>query len=94
MVVGGIEYRLGQVGPCPGNQGAHEDPFGRLRGGAVTCAGTAEAARVADIFPVGGTVDGAVEIARIDEGLQQPQRVTEAFGPILRQAAFAQREDT
>jgi len=32
-------------------------------------------------------------MARIDEGFQQPQRVAEPRRPILRQAAFAQRQD-
>lgn len=45
------------------------------------------------IHPIGSPVDGAVEIVWIDESLEQPQGVAEAYPPILRQAPLAQRED-
>jgi len=46
---------------------------------AISLAGAAKAAGIADILPVGGTVDRAVEMARIDEGFQQQQRITETI---------------
>jgi len=70
MVVGGIEDRLGQASLDVGDQGAHEDPLGRLRRSTVARTGTAKAARVADIYPVGGTVDGCVATS----SSQSPER--------------------
>jgi hypothetical protein len=60
-------------------QGADEDALGRLRLDTVALAGAAKAAGIADILPVGGTLDRAVEMARIDEGFQQQQRITETI---------------
>ena len=93
MLVGGVKDGVAQPRAGVANQGADEDPLGRPCPGAVTFARTAISAGVADILPVGGSIDGTAEIARIDEGLQQPQRVAEARAPILCQAPFTQRED-
>lgn len=49
-----------------------------------------KAAGITDILPVGGPVDRAVEMARIDERFQQQQRITEAVQPITNQATLAQ----
>ena len=70
MVVGRVKDGLGQAGLGLGKQGAYKDPLGRLRPWHCNLAGTAKTARITHIHPIGGPVDGAVEIARIDEGLQ------------------------
>ncbi len=44
------------------------------------------------MVPGGGLVEGAAKTLRIDEGLQQQQRVAETLPPIPRQAAFAQSQ--
>jgi len=76
-----------------GMQGAQEEVLGRFRLVAVARSGAPKAAGVADLPPVGGTVERAVEMARIDEGFQQQQRIAEAFLPIPNQAPFAPGED-
>jgi hypothetical protein len=73
-----------------GVQGADKDALGGVGGGAIACPGAAKAAGVADIAPVGGAVDGAVEVPRIDERLQQQQRVAEALAPVRCQPPLAQ----
>ena len=93
MVVSGIEHGPGQVSLGLADQRADENPLGRLRPGAVALTGTAKATAIAHILPIGGTVDRAVEMAWVDEGLQQPQWVAEPLTPVLRQAALAQRQD-
>jgi len=86
----GFEYRTRQAGLGMGVQGADKDALGRARRNAVAASGAPIAAGVAHIAPVGGAVEGAVKALRIDEGLQQQQRVTEALRPIPHQAPFAQ----
>jgi len=71
-------------------QGAEKDALGGGRLGAVAGAGAPIAAGLAHITPVGGVVDRAVKTPRIDEGLQQQQRVTEMRLPVAHQAALAQ----
>ncbi len=66
---------------------------GRSSGrGAVAAAGAAEAARAADAGPVRGAVHRAVVARRVDERLQEQQRMAEARRPVRRQAALAQRQ--
>ena len=93
MAIARIEYGRAQAGLGAAHQRAHEHPFGLLCGGAVALAGAAKAAGIAHIGPVRCAVDGAVEVARIDKGLEQPQGVAKACVPIVRQSAFAQRQD-
>ena len=59
---------------------------------AVAAADAAEAARAADAGPVRGAVGGAAEARRIDEGLQQQQRMAEARRPVGGRAPRAQRQ--
>jgi hypothetical protein len=65
-----------------GMQGPDEDPLGLSVRAALAGAGTAEAAGITHILPIGGAVERAVEAAGIDEGLQQPQRIAEARLPV------------
>ncbi len=90
MTVLGIEYGTRQAGLGLGVQRADENALGGARLGAVARAGAAKAAGVAHIAPVGGAVDACLKAPRIDEGLQQQQRVTETLPPVPHQAAFAQ----
>lgn len=91
VVVGRIEYGSRQACLRLGVQGANENALGggRLAGRGVF-ADAAKAAGIADILPVGGPVDRAVEMAWIDERFQQQQRITEAVQPITNQATLAQ----
>ena len=93
VVVTGIEHGVGQAGLDPTNQRADKHPLGGLCGRAVALASATETARIAHRLPIGGTVEGAVEMAWINKGFQQPQRVTEALLPVLRQATLTQRQD-
>jgi len=90
MTVVGIEYGTRQAGLGLGVQRADKNALGGARIKAVARAGAPIAAGVTHIAPVGGAVDGAVKTPRIDEGLQQQQRVTETLRPVPHQAAFAQ----
>ena len=92
LAVDGVECGPGQARPRGGDQGAHEDQLRRGRGGAVAAAHATEAARASDAGPVRGAVHRAAEARRIDEGLQQHERVAEARRPVRRQPPFAQRQ--
>ena len=92
VAVGGVERGAGQARPRVGNEGSDEDQLGRGRDGAVAAAHAAEAARAPDAGPVRGAVHRAAEARRVDEGLQQQQRMAEARRPVRRQAAPAQRQ--
>jgi len=74
-------------------QGADKDPFDVRRRATVARTGAAKAAGIAQVLPVGGAIECAVEVTRIDKGLQQQQWVAEARLPVPCQAAFAQGED-
>ena len=78
VAVGGVERGAGQARPRVGNEGSDEDQLGRGRDGAVAAAHAAEAARAPDAGPVRGAVHRAAEACRVDEGLQQQQRMAEA----------------
>ena len=88
----GVERGPRQARPRVGNQGSHEHQLGSRRGGGVAAAHAAEAARAPDAGPVRGAVHRAAVARRIDERLQQQQRVAEARRPVRRQAPFAQRQ--
>ena len=92
VAVDGVERGPGQARPRVGNQGSDEDELGRSGGGAVAAAHAAEAARAADAGPVRGAVHRAAEARRVDERLQQQQRMAEARRPVRRQASRAQRQ--
>ena len=92
VAVDGVECGPGQARPRGGDQGADEDQLRRARGGAVAAAHATEAARAPDAGPVRGAVHRAAEARRIDEGLQQHERVAEARRPVRRQPPFAQRQ--
>ena len=92
VAVDGVECGPGQARPRGGDQGADEDQLRRGRGGAVAAAQATEAARAPDAGPVRGAVHRAAEARRIDEGLQQHERVAEARRPVRRQPPFAQRQ--
>ena len=93
VVVAGVEHGMRQAGLDLTNQRADEHPLRGLRGRTVALAGAAESARIAHVRPVGSAVEGALEMAWVDERLQQPQRMTEALLPVSRQATLAQRQD-
>ena len=78
VAVDGMERGPGQARPRVGNQGADENQLRRGRGGAVAAAHAPEAARAPDAGPVRGAVDRAAKARRVDEGLQQHERVAEA----------------
>ena len=59
---------------------------------AVAPALAAKAAGPSDLGPVRGSVDGAVETRRVDEGLDEQQRMAEAHRPITHETARAQRQ--
>ena len=92
VAVGGVERGAGQARARVGNEGSDEDQLGRGRDGAVAAAHAAEAARAPDAGPVRGAVHRAAEARRVDEGLQQQQRMAEPRRPVRRQAAPAQRQ--
>ena len=92
VAVDGVERGPGQARPRVGDQGADENQLRRGRGGAVAAAHAAEAARAPDAGPVRRAVHRAAEARRIDEGLQQHERVAEARRPVRRQPPFAQRQ--
>ncbi len=92
VAVGGIERGPRQARPRVGNQGADEHQLGAARRGAVAAAHAPEAARAADAGPVRGAVHRAAVPRRVDERLQQQQRMAEAFRPVRRQAPCAQRQ--
>ena len=92
VAVDGVERGPGQARPRVGDQGADKNQLRRGRGGAVAAAHATEAARAPDAGPVRGAVHRAAEARRIDEGLQQHERVAEARRPVRRQPPFAQRQ--
>lgn len=63
----------------------------RVSAAAVVGAPVAEAAGAPDFDPVRGEVDGAVEAGRVNERLDQQQRISETRRPATRQAARAPR---
>ncbi len=92
VAVDGVERGPGQARPRVGDQGADENQLRRGRRGAVAAAHAAEAARAPDAGPVRCAVHRAAEARRVDEGLQQHERVAEARRPVRRQPPFAQRQ--
>ena len=92
VLVDGMQRGARQARPRVGNQGADEDQLGGAVRRAVAAAHAPEAARAADAGPVRGAVHRAVEARRIDERLEQQQRMAEASRPVPRQAARAQRQ--
>ena len=92
VAVDGMERGPGQARPRVGDQGADENQLRRGRRGAVAAAHAPEAARAPDAGPVRRAVHRAAEARRIDEGLQQHERVAEARRPVRRQPPFAQRQ--
>ena len=90
--VGGNQFGAGQARPCAGNQGAHEHELGRGRHRTVAAAHAAEAERAPDARPVRGPVHRAAVARRVDERLQQQQRMPEARRPVVGQAPPAQRQ--
>ena len=92
VAVDGIERGARQALARVGNQGADEDQLGSARGVAVAAAHAPKAARAPDAGPVRGAVHRAAEARRVDERLQQQQRMAEARRPVRRQAAPAQRQ--
>ena len=90
--VDGIERGPRQARPRVGNQGPDEHQLGPARRGAVASAHAPEAARAADAGPVRGAAHRAAVARRVDERLQQQQRMAEALRPVRRQAPLAQRQ--
>ena len=90
--VDGMQRGARQARPRVGNQGADEDQLGSGRNAAVAAAHAPEAARAADAGPVRGAVRRAAEARRIDERLEQQQRMAEAFRPVRRRPPRAQRQ--
>jgi len=88
--VGGEQFGAGQARPRAADQGTHEHQLGAVRGGAVAAAHPAEAARTPDARPVRGAVHRAAVARRVDERLQQQQRMPEARRPVPGQAPLAQ----
>jgi hypothetical protein len=78
VLILGVEDGRRQACLGLGVQGADEDALGRTGRHAVARARTAKTAGVSHVVPIGGAVDRAVEVSRIDEGLQQQRRVAEA----------------
>ena len=73
-------------------QGTGEDKFRGRGDGAVAALDAAVTARVPEAQPVRCAVDRAAEAERVDERLQQQQRMAEAFRPVRDQAPLAQRQ--
>ena len=92
VAVGGVERGTGQARPRVGNQGTDENQLGSGRDAAVAAAHAPEAARAADAGPVRGAVRRAAEARRIDERLEQQQRMAETFRPVRRRPPRAQRQ--
>ena len=90
--VGGMQRGARQARPRVGNQGADEHQLGSGRDAAVAAAHAPEAARAADAGPVRGAVRRAAEARRIDERLEQQQRMAETFRPVRRRPPRAQRQ--
>ena len=90
--VGGKQRGARQARPRVGNEGTDEDQLGGAVRRAVAAAHAAEAARAADAGPVRGAVRGAAEARRVDERLEQQQRMAEAFRPVRRRPPRAQRQ--
>ena len=82
-----------QPGPRGARQRVDEHPLrARVFAVAVAPALAAKAAGPSDLDPVRGSVDGAVETRRVDEGLDEQQRMAEAHRPITHETARAQRQ--
>lgn len=68
----GVKSGLFQLCLSLRRQGTENNAFGGLLRGAIALAGTLtrtpEPAGIAHIQPIGGTINGAVKILRIDEG--------------------------
>ena len=92
VAVDGIERGFRQPRPGVRAQGTGEDEFRDRGGGAVTAAHAPETARLPQVKPVRRAVDRAPEAGRVDEGLQQQQRMAEALRPVRDQAPLAQRQ--
>ena len=90
MSVGGQQRRAPQTRPRVGNQGTDKDQLRCVRRLAVTAAHAPVAAGAPEAPPVRGAVDRAGEARRIDERLQQHQRMAEARRPVRGQAPLAQ----
>ena len=74
-------------------QGAQEDQLGRVGRTGISALTAAISAGAADLDPVGGAVERATMAPRVDEGLEQENRMPERLEPIGAQAPLAQRED-
>ena len=96
---GSVSIERGENGPGQSclylrDQRANEDPLRGLRRITIARTGTLKSAGIADVRPVGGTIDRAMEIAGINKGLQQQQRITESLLSLPRQTPFAQGYNT
>ena len=89
VAVDGVEYGLRQPRSGVRTQGTREDELRGCGGGAVAAVDAAVTARVPEAQPVRCAVDGAAEAGRVDEGLQQQQRMAEAYRPVRDQAPLA-----
>ena len=88
-----VEMHRTQPGPRGARQRVDEHPLrARVVAVAVAPALAAKAAGPSDLDPVRGSVDGAVETRRVDEGLDEQQRMAEAHRPITHETARAQRQ--
>ena len=88
-----VEMHRTQPGPRGARQRVDEHPLrARVFAVAVAPALAAKAAGPPDLDPVRGSVDGAVETRRVDEGLDEQQRMAEAHRPITHETARAQRQ--
>ena len=92
VAVDGVEYGLRQPRSGVRTQGTREDKLRGRGGGAVAAVNAAVTAGVPEAQPVRCAVDGAAEAGRVDEGLQQQQRMAEAYRPVRDQAPLAQRQ--
>ena len=91
MSQAGVEMGGSQPGSRAPAQGMKEHKL-RVRVLAVAVPVAGEAAGASYLDPVGGAVDGALEVRRVHEGLRQKQVVAEAGRPVVHQTARAQRE--
>ena len=77
-----IEMHRTQPGPCGARQRVDEHPLrARVFAVAVAPALAAKAAGTSDLDPVRGSVDGAVETRRVDEGLHKDHTAIQEGSP-------------
>ena len=84
---------LGQNGADLRAKRAQQDGLGRVGRGAIAALAAPVAEGGADLDPVRGAIERTAVAARIDEGLEQENRVPERLEPIGTEPSLAQGED-